>query len=66
MNQNNEVFIIFDQQLAGLLMFLRHRLKKCRPDRDDITKNVFIFDKTNEFLRDFNYLKDNKDKIKIY
>lgn len=65
MKQNKD-YIIFDQQLAGLLMFLKHKLKRCRPDKDMITKNVFIFETTDEFLKDFNYLKDNKDKIKIY
>ena len=64
--EQNKGYVVFDQQIAGLLMFLKHRLKKCRPDKDDITKNVFIFDATESFLKDLNYLKENKNNIKIY
>lgn len=65
-DEKNKGYVIFDQQLAGLLMFLNHRLKKCRPDKYSVTKNVFIFDITDKFLKDLNYLKINKNNIKIY
>jgi len=64
-NQSSKGFVVFDQQLAGLLMFMKHRLKKCRADRDDITKNVFIFDINDTFEKDLKYLKEHKNKINI-
>lgn len=63
--EQNKGYVIFDQQIAGLLMFLKHRLKKLRPDKDDITKNVFIFENTPEFLKDLNHIRQNKNNITI-
>lgn len=66
MEQNNiKPYVIFDQQLAGLLMFMKHRLKKMRPDKNDITKNIFIFDVNSTFERDFEYLQEHKNNIII-
>jgi len=66
MEQNdNKPYVIFDQQLAGLLMFMKHRLKKMRPDKEDITKNIFIFDVSDRFLKDLDYLRKVKNNIKV-
>lgn len=61
--EQNKGYVIFDQQTAGLLMFFKHRLKKSRPDNKDLTKNVFIFENTQEFLKDLDYIKMNKEHI---
>lgn len=61
MEKERKGYVIFDQQVAGALMFMKNRLKKSRPDRNDITKNVFIFEEDDKFLEDLNYIKSNKD-----
>lgn len=51
---------IFDQQIAGLLMLKRYRLVTARPDKDDKTKNIFFFEKTDDLIKNSNLLRKNK------
>lgn len=58
--ENKKGFIIFDQQLAGYLMLMKHRMINSRKDRECETKNVYVFAINDTFmddLRKFNEIK---------
>lgn len=59
-------FLILDQQTAGLLMCLRHRLVTARADKNDKTKNVFFFEDNDKFQEDFSFIRNNKKEIENY
>jgi len=56
-------FLVLDQQLAGLLMCLRHRLVTARPDINNKTKMVYFFNYDSNFEKDFIFLKTHKSEI---
>ena len=57
MNSSKKNRYIFSQKLAGLLMLHGFYLKEMRPDKQNSTKNVFIFNDSEELkkvLNEFN------------
>lgn len=63
---NKKYFLVLDQQLAGCLMIMRHRLITARPDKTDNTKTVFFFKNNDQFQKDFYLLKDKKYLIENF
>ena len=59
-------FMVYDQQIAGLLMCKRYMLKTARPDKYDNTKNIFFFDNSENIERDFEIMKNNKKNAEEY
>lgn len=56
-------YVVLDQQIAGIMMCLKHRVKRVRPDNECITKNVYIFENTLQFEKDFNFIRKNKNEL---
>ena len=59
-------FMVYDQQIAGLLMCKRYMLKTARPDKYDNTKNIFFFDNSDKIEKDFEIMKNNKKIAEEY
>ena len=64
--EKKEYYPIFDQQVAGMLMTMRYRLVTARPDREDTTKNIFFFDKTEELIKESIKLRTHKNEVENY
>lgn len=64
--EKKEYYPIFDQQIAGLLMLKRYRLVTARPDKNDKTKNIYFFDKSEKLINESNLLRENKKMIENF
>lgn len=61
-----EYYPIFDQKIAGLLMFQKYRLITSRPDKYDKTKNIFFFEKSEQLIEESSKLRCNKREIEQF
>ena len=64
--EKREYYPIFDQQVAGMLMTMRYRLVTARPDKNDVTKNIFFFDKTENLIKESIRLRNYKIEVENY
>lgn len=63
---DRKYFMVYDQQIAGLLMCKKYMLKTARPDKYDNTKNIFFFDNSENIQLDFEIIRNNKKIVEEF